>query len=152
MGNTRIRIRLATGPDLQDVQLCAQAAYAKYIERMDQEPPPMVADFQQHIDLGHIHAAFYDSSFAGYVVFYPEREHMHLENVAIFPSRSGQGIGKMLVEYVEQAARKKGLVAVELYTNEAMTENLSMYPHLGYIETERKQQAGFNRVFFRKSI
>ena len=56
----------------------------------------------------------------------------------------------MLMEYVEQTARTHGANAVELYTNETMTENLAMYPKLGYIEIVRKQQHGFNRVFFRK--
>ncbi len=119
---------------------------------MDQEPAPMVADFAHQIGLGQIYVAFYDSSFAGYIVFYPEQGHLHLENVAVLPAQAGQGIGKKLIEYAEEAARNQGLNAVELYTNEAMTENLSMYPKLGYVETERKQQAGFSRVFFRKSI
>lgn len=152
MDSSKIQIRLATVVDLQDVQSCARAAYAKYVERIGREPAPMIADFARQIDLGQVYAAFCDSSFAGYVVFYPEEGHLHLENVAVVPSHSGQGIGKKLMEYVEQAARNNGLNAVELYTNEVMTENLIMYPGLGYIEIERKLQAGFSRVFFRKPI
>ncbi len=152
MDKKSTNIRIATRADLQDVQLCARAAYAKYIERMDKEPAPMFADFKQKIDLGQVYVAICGFSLAGYVVFYPVENHMHLENVAVFPSQSGQGIGKMLVKFVEQVARNKGFDAVELYTNEAMTENLSMYPMLGYVETHRMQQEGFNRVFFRKSI
>lgn len=45
-----------------------------------------------------------------------------------------------------------GLPAVELYTNEAMTENQAIYSKLGYVETEKKHQDGFNRVFYRKSL
>ena len=55
-------------------------------------------------------------------------------------------------EYAEKAARDNRLNAVELYTNEAMTENLAMYPSLGYLEIERKEQDGYKRVFFRKLV
>jgi ribosomal protein S18 acetylase RimI-like enzyme len=147
-----IQIRSATAGDLADIQSCARAAYAVYVERMGREPAPMIADFASQIELGQVQAALCESSFAGYVVFYCEGDHLHLENVAVVPAHAGKGIGKKLVAYVEQAAREKGLAAVELYTNEAMTENLAMYPTLGYVETERKQQDGFNRVFFRKPI
>ena len=72
--------------------------------------------------------------------------------MAVLPELSGKGIGKRLIEHVEQAGRQEGMKAVELYTNEAMIENLSMYVRLGYVEYVRKQQAGFNRVFFRKEL
>ncbi len=149
---TAIPIRLATIDDLPDIQSCARAAYAKYVERIGQEPAPMIADFANQIELGHVWTAFCGSSFSGYVVFYPEADHMHLENVAVVPAHLGKGIGKRLIKYVEHTAHKQGLNAVELYTNEAMTENLSMYPKLGYFETDRKQQDGFHRVFFRKLV
>ncbi len=77
----------------------------------------------------------------------------HLQRIdGQIPAQSGKGIGKKLIEYVEQAARQEGLKAIELYTNETMSENLAMYPELGYLETETKRQAGFNRVFFRKTV
>ncbi len=145
-------IRLATAEDLADIQTCARAAYAMYVDRMRREPAPMNADFASQIELGQVQAAYCESAFAGYVMFYREGDHLHLENVAVAPAHAGKGIGKKLVAYVEQAARDQGLAAVELYTNEAMTENLKMYPKLGYVETERRRQDGFKRVFFRKPV
>jgi ribosomal protein S18 acetylase RimI-like enzyme len=152
MDDPPIQIRLAIADDLLDVQFCARASYSKYVERMGREPAPMVADFAHQIDLSQVYTALYKSLFAGYVVFYPEADHLHLESVAVVPSYAGQGIGKMLIEYVEQTARDNGLNAVELYTNEVMTENLTLYPKLGYVETERKQQEGYSRIFFRKPV
>jgi len=152
MNARSIQIRIATADDLDDVKSCAYAAYSKYIVRMDREPAPMLADFVSQIALGQVYVASCGSTFAGYVVFYGERDHIHLENIAVVPTQAGKGIGKRLMEYVEQSARASGLNAVVLYTNEAMTENLAMYPKLGYVETERKNQDGFNRVFFRKAV
>ncbi len=152
MDRSPIQIRLAVADDLSDIQSCAHAAYAKYVERIGREPAPMIAEFSNQIGLGQVRVALYGKLFVGYVVCYRKRDRYHLENVAVIPSHTGKGIGKKLVEYVEQTARENGLSAVELYTNESMIENLTFYPQLGYIETERKQQDGFNRVFFRKSI
>ena len=112
----------------------------------------MSADFASQIGLGQVFIALNQTTFAGYVVFYPEQDHLHLENIAVTPTQSGKGIGKLLVQFVEQTARNRGLSAVKLYTNEAMTENLAMYPKLGYLETGRKQQDGFKRVFFSKLV
>ncbi|MEQ9160672.1 MAG: hypothetical protein RLO10_10775 [Roseovarius indicus] len=41
---------------------------------------------------------------------------------------------------------------MQLYTNEKMVANLSIYPHLGYAETDRRTEDGFNRVYFEKRV
>lgn len=151
-GWTTINIRLASLDDLEAVQACARAAYGKYVERMDRAPAPMLADFEKQIGSGQLFVALNDSVFAGYVVFYPANGYLHLESVAVVPEQSGKGIGRVLVEYAEKAARDKGLTAVELYTNEVMIENLTLYPKLGYTEIARKQQDGYHRVFFVKYV
>ena len=152
MNDARIEIREASADDVADIQQCADAAYSKYTDRMDRRPGPMDADFANQVAKGHVHVALYEQQFSGYVVFYVENDHVHLENVAVLPDRSGKGIGKRLIDCAEQFAKQKGLKTIELYTNEAMAENLAMYPRLGYQEIGRKIQAGFNRVYFRKPV
>ncbi len=56
------------------------------------------------------------------------------------------------VGWLEALARQGGAAAVELYTNARMTENLQLYPRLGYAETGRRTEDGFDRVFFRKHL
>ena len=147
-----IYIRLASQADLAEIQFCAKKAYEKYVVRIGREPAPMHADFAKLIDDGYVYISMFDSRFSGYVVFYSGGTHIHLENVAVLPEFSGRGIGKALIKYVENSAKNEGYKSVELYTNEAMTENLAMYPKQGYVEIARKQENGFNRVFFRKSL
>ncbi|WLD58726.1 GNAT family N-acetyltransferase [Salinispirillum sp. LH 10-3-1] len=147
-----INIRPALPSDFVDIQSCAQSAYAKYVERMGREPAPMHADFATQIAHGWVVVAVCEAGLAGYIVFYFKNDHAHIENVAVSPEFSGHGIGKRLLEHAERAAQDVGCVAVELYTNEAMTENLAMYPKLGYIEVERRREDGFSRVFFRKQV
>lgn len=137
---------------LADIQSCAKLAYAKYVTRMGCKPAPMIADFASQIALGQVFIALSEASVVGYVVFYRKTDHLHLENVAVSPEHAGKGLGKALIATAERAAVSDGLNAVELYTNEHMTENLSMYPKLGYTEIGRRRQDGFNRVFFKKVV
>jgi ribosomal protein S18 acetylase RimI-like enzyme len=148
----KVDIRLASISDVPDLRFCARSSYSKYVNRMGQEPAPMNADFERLVAQGFVHLARMGEEFVGYVVFFGEGDHLQLENLAVLPTHSGKGIGKQLIEFVVATARNGGVRAVELYTNEAMTENLAMYPRLGFQETDRKCQDGFNRVFFRKSL
>ena len=152
MAKEPAKIRKATAADLAAIKSCARAAYAKYIDRIGREPAPMIADFAAQIRSEFVHVAVCNNTIAGYVVFYRDNHCVHLENVAVVPEYCGRGIGGLLINFVEQSTQHMGVDAVELYTNEAMTENLNMYPALGYVEIDRKLQDGFNRVFFRKTI
>lgn len=146
---TEFSIRLAGASDVDAIRQCAVEAYSKYIQRIGKPPAPMVADFNTLVIAGRVAVAVCDDVVAGFVVYYELSGAMHLENVAVYPAFGGKGVGKMLIRYVENAASTLGLGAVELYTNEAMTENLSLYPSLGYEEYDRRCEDGFNRVYFR---
>lgn len=147
------QIRLATSDDLPEIVACATVAYARYVDLIGKEPAPMIADFSSQVEQGIVSVALNNGGFSGFVVFYPtDKNCVHLENVAVLPECAGKGMGKLLVQYVENWATQRGYLRVELYTNEAMAENLAIYPKLGYHEVGRKTQAGFNRVFFRKRL
>ena len=146
-------IRPAVAADAEPATACVRAAYAPYVERIGREPAPMAADQAALIARGRVWVA--DEPGAGVVgvlVLVPRREALLLESVAVLPAFQGRGIGRLLIAFAEEHARRLDLSAVELYTNERMTENLRLYPALGYEETGRATQAGFARVFFQKRI
>lgn len=145
-------IRPATPDDEPAIRACAAAAYAPYVPRIGREPAPMQADFAAQIAAGQVHVATGAGGVLGYVVFYPDGDGVLLESVAVLPSAAGQGIGKALIAHCEADARAQGARAVCLYTNEKMTENLSIYPRLGYVETGRRVEDGFARVYFEKRL
>ena len=147
-----IRIRKATTRDLGEIERCAIAAYTKYIDRIGKKPAPMVANFATSISEGTVSVAISRQAITGYIVFFPKDQSLQIENVAVFPSFTGAGIGRLLLEHAESCARALSLPAIELYTNAAMFENISMYSYLGYSETARKEEEGFHRVYFRKSL
>ena len=145
-------IRRATKSDLPGIQACALAAYQIYVERIGREPAPMVADFAASIEAGQLYIFEVDGQLGGFVVCYTRSDYVHLENVAVSPAFQQRGIGKKLIEFVEQQARVGGISRVELYTNAKMTENLGLYPRLGYEQFDRRFEDGFDRVYFRKTL
>ncbi len=149
-----IKIRPATLADLDSIRDCAAQAYAPYVARIGKKPAPMVADFQTSIEHGQLDVLETEGSVAGFIVHYPQPAagHLHIENVAVLPRYHGKGFGSRLLAHGENAAKTLGFSTVELYTNEKMTENLTYYPAKGYREIDRRSEAGFNRVFFRKEL
>jgi ribosomal protein S18 acetylase RimI-like enzyme len=145
-----IEIRMAVEGDLAAVRAIARAAYALYVPRIGREPAPMVADFAAALAAGHLWVA--GNPVCGFVVAYARGDHWHLENVAVDPVAQGRGIGLALIDHIEGLAKADGAVAVKLYTNAKMTENQKLYPRLGYVETGRRTEEGFDRVFYRKQL
>ena len=41
---------------------------------------------------------------------------------------------------------------MDLYTHESMTENIGLYEYLGYIETDRRTDKSYRRVYMRKNL
>ena len=106
----------------------------------------MVQDFSAA--LGDL---FVTEGVSGYVLRRVEKDRVLLENVAVDPAHKGEGIGRRLIGFLENEARLLGL-PVELYTNEAMVENLALYPRFGYREIARRTENGLRRVYFRKDL
>ena len=150
---TDFGIRQAQPGDEPAVRACAEAAYEQYVAAIGKKPAPMVADFASLIASGFMHVATgAEAAVLGFIVFYKKHDHVFLENAAVHPGAGGRGIGKRLIAFCEAEAKQFGATSIKLYTNEKMTENLSIYPHLGYRETGRKREDGFNRVFYEKLI
>ena len=142
-------IRPAISADAPAVTAIAEAAYARYIPAIGRKPAPMVADFAGLIAQGLV---FVTGAPDGFIVFFPKDGAMFLENVAVHPVAAGRGLGRALIAFCEAEARRLGLPAITLYTNEKMLANQNLYPRLGYTETHRVSEQGFSRIYYRKAI
>jgi ribosomal protein S18 acetylase RimI-like enzyme len=72
--------------------------------------------------------------------------------VAVHPAYQGQGIGRRLLQLAEVEALRQGFAHIDLYTHERMTENIALYQRLGYVETARRTEKGYQRVYMRKTL
>lgn len=143
------RIRVAGVADVAAIRAIARAAYAKYVPRIGREPAPMTEDYAAAVAMRHAVVAEVAGRVCGYMVAWPEGGAYFIESLGVDPQSQGHGLGRRLIEHAVAAARRGGLPALRLYTNEAMAENLAMYAHFGFAETHRVTEAGFRRVYMR---
>jgi ribosomal protein S18 acetylase RimI-like enzyme len=142
-------IRKATEGDAARMRAIARAAYAKYVPRIGREPSPMVADYEAAVAANRAVVIEAAGSVRGYMIAWPELDAYFIENIGVDPACQGDGLGRCLIDHAVSQADRLGLPALRLYTNALMTENLSMYAHIGFVETHRTVEKGFHRVYLR---
>jgi GNAT superfamily N-acetyltransferase len=152
MPPSELTIRPADWSDLTEIGRIVSAAYTKYIVRIGKPPAPMLDDYAMHVRNHAVWVCETGSDMCGLLVLIPEDDHLLLDNIAVDPAHHGRGIGRALLNFADREAARRGYAELRLYTHEMMTENLAMYPALGWQETGRAEQSGFKRVFFRKAV
>jgi ribosomal protein S18 acetylase RimI-like enzyme len=147
-----MQIRAATAADVGAIEETVERAYGGYVERIGMRPGPMDADYAEQVRGGLVSVVEKDGEVVGLLVLVGMPDHLLVENVAVDPGRQGEGIGRVLLAHAEDVAREAGLGEMRLYTHSKMAENRALYSRLGYRETDRRDEQGFDRVFFVKRL
>ena len=145
-------VALAELADVLAIESMLDAAYSKYIERLGTLPAAMTVDYGALVQTGHVYVLRVGGRVVGSVLLPTRDGSLEIHNLVVDPSAQGRGYGRVLMDFAEDLARRQGLAAITLFTNEKMHENIALYRKRGFIETGRETQDGFNRVFFRKHI
>lgn len=138
--------------DAPAVAALVEAAYAPYIARIGTEPGPMLDDYEAVIARHTVRVARAGGVIVGLVVLIEADGGILLDNIAVAPEAQGQGIGRRLMEFAETEAARRGYARLDLYTHEMMTENIGIYRRRGYVETDRRTERGFARVYMAKDL
>jgi ribosomal protein S18 acetylase RimI-like enzyme len=139
--------------DRAAVEAVVHAAYAPYVERIGKAPGPMLDDYEKRIAEGSVSVLEgADGVISAIIVLLPHGDHMLLDNIAVRPEAQGQGLGRRLVAFGESEARRRGFAELRLYTHQKMTENIALYRRLGFVETGRGREDGYDRVFMAKRL
>jgi len=149
---TAMRIRRADRRDVPAIRALVAAAYSMYVQRIGRAPAPVGADYDALVEARNVWVGSVGEQVVGVLVIRAAGDALELENIAVEPDCQGRGYGRALISFAERRARALDLEAVTLYTNEAMVENLSLYPRLDFVETGRRVEDGYRRVFFRKPL
>jgi len=146
-------IRLADNDDQATVESIVAAAYSIYIERIGKPPGPMLDDYPARIAETAV-SVIEDpaGTIAGLIVLLPKPDHLLLDNIAVRPEWQGKGLGRELIRFAESEGRRLGYRELRLYTHALMTENIALYKRVGFVETGRGAQDGYDRVFMTKRI
>ena len=152
MSDENYVIRPARPADAAAVAACVTAAYSIYLDRMDKPPGPMLDDYARVIADHRVFILDGPAGLAGILVLIDQDGGLLLANVAVHPDHQGRGLGRRLVAFAEDEARRLGYGALDLYTHESMTENIALYGTLGYQETDRRVVSGYARIYMRKRL
>jgi GNAT superfamily N-acetyltransferase len=145
-------IEAATLAEAPAIRALIRSAYALYVPRIGREPAPMQADMPALIAQGGVYVLRAGGRLTGSIRLTVRGDALEVNDLVVDPAAQGQGLGRLLMIFAEEVARNQGLAALTLYTNEKMVENVALYPRLGFEETERRNEHGFDRISFRKQI
>jgi len=146
------RIRAATAGDVSAIALIVDQAYRHYIPRIGKPPGPMLDDYAARVAEGAVWVLEEAAVIAAIVVLRPAPDYLLLDNIAVAPERQGSGLGRRLLAFAEAEASRRGYREIRLYTHQTMVENQRLYASIGYEETGRGAEAGYDRVFMRKQL
>ena len=127
-------------------------AYRHYISRVGKPPGPMLDDYVARVSEGTVWVLEEGAVIAGIIVLLPASDYLLLDNIAVSPARQGLGLGRRLLAFAEAEAMRRGYREIRLYTHQTMVENQRLYASIGYEETGRGAEAGYERVFMRKQL
>jgi ribosomal protein S18 acetylase RimI-like enzyme len=146
------RIRAASAADVPAVAKIVDDAYSGYIPRMGCPPGPMLDDYSARVAEGVVWVLEEGGTIVAILVLIPKPDYLLLDNIAVAPAWQGLGFGGRLLAFAEAEAMRQGYHEIRLYTHETMTENQRLYSAIGYAETGRGTQAGYERVFMCKRL
>jgi len=147
-----LNIRKAKPADEAAVVRCIQKAYQRYIVQIGKKPGPMLDHYLPLIVDGNVFCGEFCEEIVGILVLKKFDDYMLLDNVALLPEFQGKGFGKQLLAFAENYSSENNYHEIRLYTNVKMTENIELYNKLGYSEYSRKEENGYERVYFKKRL
>jgi ribosomal protein S18 acetylase RimI-like enzyme len=149
---SNVQIRAAVAADVPAIEQIIERAYRHYIPRMGKPPGPMLDNYAVRVAEGVVWVLEEDHTIAAAIVLLPGTDYLLLDNIAVSPARQGFGYGRQLLAFAEAEALRRGYREIRLYTHLTMIENQRLYAGIGYEETGRGTDAGYERVFMCKRL
>jgi ribosomal protein S18 acetylase RimI-like enzyme len=136
--NNAWKIRKAISEDSIGLQSCMESAYSTYQDRMGENRlPPMDVDYTVEIRDYPVWVVELDGKITGGLIMMFEAGYASIANIAVHPDFQGQGIGNELMMFAESIAGERNYSELRLATHILLTENVSLYQHLGWMEVDR---------------
>tara|TARA_B100001093_G_scaffold517538_1_gene599368 strand:+ start:785 stop:1297 length:513 start_codon:yes stop_codon:yes gene_type:complete len=148
-------IRLAMTTGVPAIKMIARKSFERYVPLIGKLPAPMNAYFSGHVLKGTVFIAQSEKkqgSVLGYAIVIQRDGEWLLDNIAVSPEAEGRGVGSALIAAYKTFLQKRGVQRYHLHTSEAMEQNLTWYPEIGFVETPPRLEDGFSRIWFIKEM
>ncbi|MTI08822.1 GNAT family N-acetyltransferase, partial [Curvivirga aplysinae] len=130
-------LRKAILEDAISLSECIDNAYAKYTGII-KELPNFSDGIEEDILSNEVWVLTDSSTIIAGLILMLQEGYLKLANIAIHPDWTGKGIGRYLLEFAEKRARDLGYSEMRLNTHMEMTDNISLYHHLGWKDFDQK--------------
>ena len=131
-----IHIRLAEECDTTAI---ASVLYESFIEYQASYTPaaftattPTPAQIQKRLSEGSVWVAWHHDALVGTISAVEQGAGLYLRSMAVLPSARGYGVGRGLVEHVEQFAIAQGYHYLVLRTTPFLTHAIRLYEQVGF--------------------
>jgi len=145
-------IRLAQGEDAPAIAALVERAYTPWVVVVEKRPRPMDDDFGKRCAAGHAYVLETNGELLGAAIIESMPGHLFLHNVVVEPACHSRGIGRQLMQFVEEEAKRRELPEVQLTTLEGMVRNVAIYQRLGYVISSRLNTGKFDRLTMVKRL
>jgi ribosomal protein S18 acetylase RimI-like enzyme len=145
-------IRLARPAEAEAARDVVHAAYRHYVARIGKSPGPMQDDYARRIADRQCWVLEDAGRVVGVLVLEVGASGLMLDNIAVLPECQGKGCGRTLMEFAEAEAVRHGFRTISLYTHALMSENIALYRRVGFVETHRISEKGYDRVYMTKQL
>lgn len=126
-----------------------ESAYATYQDRLGgARLPPMDVDYLSEIENYPCWVVESASEILGGLIMTFSADRAQIANIAVDPQAQGKGIGGKLMNFAESEAGKRGFSKLHLATHAKLSENISLYQHLGWKLNGKEG----NRVYMQKKL
>ncbi|GGK25531.1 GNAT family N-acetyltransferase [Salinarimonas ramus] len=130
-----------------------RAAFAIHVPRLGREPGPMGHDWPACVAAGEV-SVLEDArgALAAVARLVAEPDALLVETIAVRPDLRGTGLGRRLLAFAEDEARRLGRSRLRLYTNALMSDNIALYARHGYVATHEAGEPPMRRVYMEKHV
>jgi predicted N-acetyltransferase YhbS len=141
-------LRAATPVDAPAVAAAIAAAFEQYRGRLEPESGAFRETAEGiAAELAHESGAIVaeqNGEILGCVIVQLVEGDLYFGRLAVVPAARGRGIARLLIEAVEDEARRRELAGVRLGVRIVLTGNQRLFASLGYVEISREAHEGFD--------
>ena len=135
-----------------EVWAVVDAAFARYRDRMEGPPAPVLADYARLADAGRVTVAREGRRIVAVMVHDIAGRAVEIDTVAVHPAHEGRGLARLLLDHAIDDGLAWAAHCVTLYTNAVMDEAQGFWLAHGFRETGRRIEDGFDRVYYRRCL
>lgn len=125
--------RTAQPSECADADRVLRAAFAPYLARLGREiPPDYYKWLPASIERGDVFVADEGGRVVGVAATERRPAELFLDRLAVDPSKQGTGLGRWLLQRLDEVARERGDNSVSLITAEMMDHLIRLYGSHGF--------------------